>query len=429
MRELGDRRALAAALTDARDYTLRVYAHLDETARRFPYGATVNPPLWELAHVAWFQEHWCLRWRDGAAREPSLLPDADAMLNSALIPHRARWDLPQLDWPAVDAYLRRVLEMTLERLERTPAPDPYFFLLSLFHEDMHAEAYRMSLQTLALPGPAATHAAAPSVAPLRAREFEFAGGTLLQGSVPGRDFVFDNELRAHESVVAPFALAACTVTQGEYRAFVDAGGYEDERLWSVAGWRWRSAAGATHPRYWRREGADWVERRFDRWETVDPAAAMVHVCAHEAEACAAFMGARLPTEVEWEYAARAMLPAGGDRYPWGDLPLPAGSANLDLHYGAPVSPASLPAGDAASGLRQMLGNVWEWTASPFGPYPGFEPGPYKEYSQPWFGDHRVLRGGSFATRARLVHSRWRNFYTPDRGDAYAGFRLARSLPD
>jgi iron(II)-dependent oxidoreductase len=154
---------------------------------------------------------------------------------------------------------------------------------------------------------------------------------------------------------------------------------------------------------------------------------MVHVNAYEAEAYAAYAGARLPCEAEWEFAARAGLAAGADRYPWGANQQPLHAINLDDRYGRPVAAAALSQSDSPLGLRQLLGNVWEWTASAFLPYPGFTPGPYREYSEPWFGDHRVLRGGSFATRSRLVHNRWRNFYTPDRNDVFAGIRLAAGV--
>ena len=192
-------------------------------------------------------------------------------------------------------------------------------------------------------------------------------------------------------------------------------------------WRWRDDAKAQAPRYWRRDGQRWLVRRFDQWEPLAPNEPVVHVNAFEAEAYCSFRGRRLPTEAEWEYAARAGLADGADRYPWGDAPLVRGAVNLDGVYGRPVPVSALAGTDTRAHIRQMLGNVWEWTVTDFVGYPGFVPGHYKEYSQPWFGDHRVLRGGCFATRARLVHNRFRNFYTPDRNDAFAGFRTARSL--
>ena len=429
MRELYERSRLIAALSDARDYTLAVYADLDEQARRFAYVRTVNPPLWELAHVAWFQEHWCLRWHEGAPRTPALLDDADPMLNSALIAHRTRWDLPQLTWSIVNDYLRRVLDATIERIERADDSfDPYFPLLALYHEDMHAEAYRMSLQTLALAAPAipSPRALPPPVA-LHRERVAFDGGRMLLGAAPGRDFVFDNEMQRHEVAVNPFELATATVTQGEFREFIEAGGYSNPQWWSEPGWKWRLEGKIDGPVHWRRDGTIWLARSFDRWSPIDADHAMVHVSAYEAEAYAAYRGARLPTEAEWEYAGRWGLPDPDDRFPWGgglEAPSPA---NLDLAIGHVIDPSALPETDTRAGLRQMLGNVWEWTSTTFGPYPGFEPGPYKEYSQPWFGDHRVLRGGSYATRSRLVSTRWRNFYTPDRTDAFAGIRLAWSV--
>ena len=420
---------MVAALREAREYTLAVYAHLDDDALAFPYRPTVNPPAWELAHLAWFHEHWCLRWSDGAVRRESMFPGADPLLDSARIPHAERWKRPELTWRAVRDYLAQVLDAQCDALEKHPPEDLYFHRLALHHEDMHAEAFLMSLQTLGLPGPKwrTPRRALPAKVPLRARAAAFGGGPFEQGTRPGASFAFDNELDGHGVEVAPFVLASCTVTQGEYREFVEAGGYTARRWWSDAGWDWRERTDARHPRHWTRAEGDWAQVRFGTVEPLDADAAMVHVNAYEAEAYAKFRGARLPTETEWEFAARAGLPAAGDRLPWGDEPLGAPLANLDNGYARPVASQALPDTDSRAGLRQMIGNVWEWTSTPFGPYPGFRAGPYKEYSEPWFGDHRVLRGGSFATRHRLVHSRWRNFYTPDRNDVFAGIRLAWTL--
>ncbi len=429
-KDLDDARALSTALREAREYTLAIYAHLDDAALAFPYKPTVNPPAWELAHVAWFHEHWCLRWADGALRRASMFPDADPLLNSALIAHAERWNRPELTWPAVRDYLARVLDAQCDALANHPPEDLYFFRLALHHEDMHAEAFLMSLQTLGLPEPQwrTPRHAPPAKVPLRARAALFSGGPFEQGSRPGTGFAFDNELDAHAVDVAPFVLAATTVTQAEFREFVAADGYAARHRWSDEGWAWRERTDARHPRHWiRADGGEWAQVRFGSIEPLDADAAMIHVNAYEAEAYAKFRGARLPTETEWEYAARAGLPADGDRLPWGADALAAPLANLDSGHARPVASQALPDTDTHTGLRQMIGNVWEWTATPFDPYPGFQAGPYKEYSAPWFGDHRVLRGGSFATRSRLVHSRWRNFYTPDRNDVFAGIRLAWTL--
>jgi iron(II)-dependent oxidoreductase len=202
---------------------------------------------------------------------------------------------------------------------------------------------------------------------------------------------------------------------------VDAGGYSDRRLWTEAGWAWRTAENAEHPRYWQRaEGGDWQVRRFQETVPLAPHAPVIHVSWHEAEAFCRWSNRRLPTEAEWELAA-----GGFDkrRFPWGDTPPGPEHANLDLRLGGPVDVAAFPAGDSPFGCRQMIGNVWEWTSTRFLPYPGFTADPYKEYSVPWFlSPHMVLRGGCFVTRGRLLRTTWRNFYPPHRSDVLAGFR-------
>ncbi len=419
---------VAAALRDARDYTLGLYAHLTEAEQRFPEIAIVNPPRWEIGHIGWFQEFWCRRYRPddpAGAETPSRIANADALWNSSTVPHATRWSLPLPDWGRVHAYLDATLADTLETLAALRDGDSYYFELALYHEDMHAEALLMTLQSLALPAPPAfaeprslLPAAGSSAA---AGDVEMPGGDFMLGTARGvekRRFVFDNEKWAHVTRLPPFAIARRCVTNAEFAAFVDAGGYDRAELWSAAGRVWLAAAGRTAPAYWRRDGTAWQTRRFDRWRPLDDDAPVQHVSAHEAEAYCRWAGRRLPTEAEWECVARAGLPADADDRPWSTA---AGNANLDGVAGAPVAAHRFA---LASPRRpvQMLGNVWEWTATAFVPYPGFGPDPYVDYSAPWFGDHRVLRGGSWATRSRLVHHRFRNFYRPDRHDPFVGFR-------
>jgi iron(II)-dependent oxidoreductase len=380
---------LAGALAATRARTLSVYAHLGAAEREFPRLAEVNPPRWELGHIGWFQEFWCRRHAaddPAGVRTPSRIAGADALWNSARVPHDARWDLPLPDWDGVLAYVAAVLDDTQEALAAANARDDlYSAELALLHEDMHAEALLMTLQILALPAPPALEAAGAQVAgpAVAMGDLECAGGAFDQGSSPtdaGRRFVWDNERWSHPVTLAPFAIARRCVTQGEFAAFVDAGGYRRTEFWDDDGLAWLAACSRQTPAHWRRStdrGGGWQQRRFDRWLPLQPDAPMQHVNAHEAAAWCHWARRRLPTEAEWEFAALHALPAGG---------------------------------------------VWEWTASPFLPYPGFAPQPYAEYSAPWFGDHRVLRGASWATSPRLAHPRFRNFYVPSRHDPFCGFR-------
>jgi len=256
------------------------------------------------------------------------------------------------------------------------------------------------------------------------------GGTLLLGATPDEPFVFDNEKWAHLVLVQPFAIARAPVTQAEFAAFVDDEGYRRPELWSEAGWTWRQTAKAEQPSYWQRQGHNWLRRDFDRWVALEPNRPVLHVSWYEAEAYCRWAGRRLPTEAEWEAAAACDPKLTGQRrrYPWGDAPPDATRAQLDGYALGCCDVAALPEGDSACGCRQMLGNVWEWTADDFGPYPGFTPDPYRDYSQPWFGTHKVLRGGAWPTRARLLRNTWRNFYKPDRRDVWAGFRTCALQP-
>jgi iron(II)-dependent oxidoreductase len=227
--------------------------------------------------------------------------------------------------------------------------------------------------------------------------------------------------------VAPFYLDTTPVTNAAYQRFIADGGYHDPRWWSPAGWDHRQRAGLTAPLFWRREGEGWVVRRFGVTGPVPPAEPVLHVSWHEAQAYAAWAGRRLPTEAEWEKAARFDPAAGRSRrYPWGDDDPTPELANLGQRHLRPTLAGSYPGGAAPCGARQLIGDVWEWTASDFLPYPGFSAWPYREYSEVFFGDeYKVLRGGSFAVGDVACRGTFRNWDYPIRRQIFAGFRTAR----
>jgi iron(II)-dependent oxidoreductase len=311
----------------------------------------------------------------------------------------------------------------------------YFMRLALFHECMHAEAFTYTRQTHGYPAPRMgterrRHMSDPDRQAAPLGDAAIPGGTIVLGSQQGRDFVFDNELRGQEVCVEPFSISRTAVSNGDFLEFVRDGGYLRRELWDEDGWSWLQQAGLEQPRYWRRGSGDRFERRdFDRWRPLELALPVIHVNWYEAQAYCRWAGRRLPTEAEWEMAATCELAPNGqglaDRkriYPWGDELPDRERANLDWEQLGTVDVDAQPAGDSAFGVRQLIGNTWEWTSSTFEPFPGFVQHPYAEYSQPWFGDHKVLRGGCWATRSILIRASYRNFYKPDRGDVWAGFR-------
>jgi iron(II)-dependent oxidoreductase len=405
---------------------------LDEDQLLGPRLSIVNPLLWEMGHLAWFGEKWVLRH---SGKRPPIRSDADALYDSAAVRHDTRWDLPLPTRAKTMDYMNRVHEGILDVVERGPTEEEkYFILLSVFHEDMHGEAFLYTRQTLGyslprLSPPAASvrnKMAGPSAgAGSIAGDVEIPGGTFHLGAGSDEPFVFDNEKWAHPVELRPFAIARAPVTQAEFAAFVADDGYTRSDLWSPAGWHWRQASDVFNPMHWQREGNEWFRRDFDQWLPLEVHRPVIHVNWYEAEAYCHWTGRRLPTEAEWEAAAAASghdLSAPKHRFPWGDEDPNETRAHLDGYNLGCCDVADHPAGDSHFGCRQMIGNVWEWTASDFLPYPGFVIDPYREYSKPWFGTHKVLRGGAWMTRSRLMRNTWRNFYQPDRRDVWAGFR-------
>lgn len=383
-----DRAALAGALADTRAHTLRHFETfqraLGEANPRVPCRSGLNPPLWELGHIGWFQEWWLARnpqrgrgaaCDPAAERAPSVLHDADRLYDSGNVPHASRWSLPL---PAVQVsldYLDKTLAATLALLAHTADTDEalYFFRLALFHEDMHNEAAVYMAQSLgfAMDGVAEAMPGATGVIAVPAGIHE-TGWT-------GAGFAFDNELAAHEVSLGAFEIDRSPVTNAQFMAFVEDTGYDQQRYWSDEGWAWRIQHQQSCPRYVQTQNGRWMRNAFGEMRSLKSDLPASNLNWHEAQAWCRWAGRRLPTEWEWEHAV------------------------------------------LSTGLLDW-GQVWEWTSSPFKPYPGFQPHPYRDYSAPWFGTHKVLRGASFATHARMKHPRYRNFFTPDRNDIFAGFR-------
>ncbi|MBS0341593.1 MAG: SUMF1/EgtB/PvdO family nonheme iron enzyme [Proteobacteria bacterium] len=384
---------LAAALQDSRRRTLALVQDLSTDQWLPPHQAGVNPVAWELGHLAWFAEFWTRRGPHRLdehgfvhARHPPAIVGPDAVFDSARLGHAQRWTTKLPARSELFSLLQQQLEACIESMPNGTGDDAalYFHRLSLFHEDMHGEAFAWMRAALGYPAPDESALREQQAAPA----LHFDGDDLpLAPSTGIQGFLFDNEMRHEPMAVRPFEIDARCVTAGQFLEFVDAGGYERPEFWPGDAGTWRTQGGRSHPERWRRDGSDWRTRWFDRWEPLDPLLPVVHVSAFEAQAYCAWRGRRLPHALEWEYAATH---APTDRFRWG-------------------------------------ASVWEWTGDAFAPYAGFLPGPYRDYSLPWFGNHRELRGGSFATHARMHHPRYRNFFQPHRADIFAGFRTARSL--
>ncbi|HEX8073171.1 MAG TPA: SUMF1/EgtB/PvdO family nonheme iron enzyme [Pyrinomonadaceae bacterium] len=426
---------IAAQFAATRADTLALFDLAREAELHRSPGFGFRPIIWHLAHIGVFEAYWLLQKLAG---EPA--PDAryERVFDPISTPREASRDLPARR--EMEAYLTRVRARVLRQLERArfDTQEPllraaYVYQLVLEHERQHQETLAYLFQLLdparkLRPTVAPVVAAPPASAPPRDM-IEVAAGAFPLGAENSASFVYDNELPAHLVDVPAFKIARLLTTNEEFAEFVAAGGYERREWWDEEGWTWREREGWACPLYWARasnEANGWRARTMFDEGALALSHPVVGVSWYEAEAYARFAGKRLPTEAEWEKAAAWDAAAGRKRlFAWGDDAPDQTRANFDFRHWGTTPVGSFPAGASAAGCLDMNGNVWEWTADAFAGYPGFRAFPYPEYSETWFdGDHRVLKGGSWATRPALLRVSFRNFFRRHFRIAFAGIRLA-----
>ena len=411
-------RERSVALTDAVDD--------DDLVRQ--HSKLMSPLVWDLAHIGNQEELWLVR--DVGEREP-VRSDIDELYDAFQHPRADRPALPLLDPAEARAYVGQVRDKVLDILERSPLEgrrlvhDGFAFGMIVQHEQQHDETMLATHQLRT--GAPVLHAPPPPPGrPLPSPEVLVPAGSFAMGTSID-PWALDNERPAHEVHVDAYFIDTAPVTNAAYAEFMAAGGYDDERWWSTEGWAYRVKADLTAPRFWVRDGDRLLRNRFGVVEPIPPDEPVVHVCFYEAQAYAAWAGKRLPTESEWEKAAR-FDPATGRsrRFPWGDEDPGPEHANLGQRHLSPAPVGAFPAGVSPSGVHQLIGDVWEWLDTDFHGYPGFQAFPYREYSEVFFGsDYKMLRGGSFGTDAAASRATFRNWDYPIRRQIFAGFRCAR----
>lgn len=426
------RERVAVDLVAARDRSISLTDPVDDHDLLRQHSVLMSPLVWDLAHVGNQEEQWLVRDLGGL---PSLRRDLDELYDAFRHARRDRPALPLLRPEPARRYLAAVRHRTFDVLAGT-RPDAFTaalptFALTLQHEQQHGETMLATHQLrvgppvlcAADPPPAPTDVAAlPAEVVVPAGPFTMGTSTL--------PWALDNERPAHTVQVGAFAIDTVPVSNRAYLAFVEDGGYQRPQWWSAAGWQHRTEAGLTAPLFWQRDtDGGWWRTRFGVVEPVPPEEPVCHVTYHEAWAYARWAGRRLPTEAEWEKAARFDPVTGRSRcYPWGDEEPTARHANLGQRHLRPAPVGSYPDGASPLGVRQLIGDVWEWTSTDFTGYPGFVAHPYRYYSEVFFGSHhKVLRGGSFGTDPGACRGTFRNWDYPIRRQIFAGFRCVRDL--
>jgi len=424
------RELIYTELTSARERTGLLTGSVGDADLIKQHSPLMSPLVWDLAHIANQEELWLLRAVGGI--DP-MRPEIDTLYDAFEHPRSERPRLPLLPPDEARRYGHEVRGKVLDLLDRVRfgetelSADGFAFGMLAQHEVQHDETMLITHQVRT--GPRVLTAPSPPAAPADVlsmpREVLVPGGPFTMGTSDD-PWALDNERPGHTVNVPGFFIDTMPVTCGEYAEFIADGGYDEPRWWSAAGWAHRQEARLRAPLYWQYDGGQWLRRVFGAMRPVEPGDPVLHVCWYEADAYARWAGRRLPTEAEWEKAAR-FDPASGRsrRYPWGDQEPSAELANLGQRYLQPAPAGSFPGGAAPSGARQLIGDVWEWTGSDFLPYPGFRAWPYREYSEVFFGpEYKVLRGGSFGVSPVACRGTFRNWDYPIRRQIFAGFRTA-----
>ncbi len=417
---------VVGALEEARERTLALVASLSPADLERVHSPLMSPLVWDLAHIAAYEDLWLVH-RYG--ERPLLRDDLAATYDAFETPRAVRGDIELLDSARAREYLSDVRARAIEVIDERGVGDGLLHEMVLRHEHQHDETMLQTLQLARLGDYELAErrelpdSPRPSFTGLEM--VEMPAGPCAIGA-PARGFAYDNERPRHRTDVRGYLIGRTPVTNATYLSFVEGGGYERREWWSEEGWAWKRRYDITRPGAWTADLAG--EWRLGQVEPLHPDRPVVHVSWFEADAFARAQGARLPTEVEWEKAATWDGEAQTARsYPWGGrAPVPGLHGNLD-HCGCGTAPAgAYPAGASPCGCLGMIGDVWEWTASQFDGYAGFVAHPYREYSEVFFGGaYRVLRGGSWATRARVATSSFRNWDYPERRQIFAGLRIAR----
>lgn len=422
------RQHLRQWLQSCRSATLDLFEGMDAATFCRQAHPDFSPVGWHLGHIAFIEELWILR--HFAQRSPQF-PQYHRLLAADGLPKAERANLPQL--PEILAYLHTIREQVLTYLDQAPIDQQIrLWRWLLQHESQHNETITLILQLLRWRGDSRPWAIAPASENLDSPlTHPFGTQAGLKSSNPNTPMIrinegyfeqgntssdaLDNERMTHPVYLDTYWIDRYPVTCAQYKTFMESGGYQTAAWWSSAGWLWLQQNPVSKPLYW----------------SDDPAWADHPVCGvsfYEAEAYANFAGKRLPTEAEWEKAA-AWHPELEQRrtYPWGEMIPTSRHCNHDHWVGHTTPVAAYPLGQSAYGCEDLLGNVWEWTASWFRPYEGFKPYPYTGYSQTYFDDqHRVMRGGSWATRPWALRCAFRNWYHPHVRQVLVGFRCART---